>query len=155
MAAGELTALEPGLKGYLDRLSPRERGKVARAIGTMLRKANAQRIRDNVQPDGSPMAPRKSQKDRRGRIRKRKGRMFPKIALARNLKVRASPDEVEIAFAQLVAGAANVHHYGLVSPVDPRIPNAIRVRYEARRLLGFSAADRQAIAEVALESLGG
>lgn len=149
----DLTALEPWLRGYLDKLAPRERLKVARTIGLMLRKSNAARIRDNVQPDGSSMEARKPQKDRRGRIRKRKGKMFPKIALARNLKVRASADQVEVAFAPLVSGAAAVHHYGLVSPVAPRIPHTIKVRYPARRLLGFSEADREAIMDAALDAL--
>lgn len=151
--ADDLTALEPWLRGYLDRLTPREQLKVTRAIGAMLRKANADRIRANVQPDGSAMDPRKPQQDRRGRIRKRKGKMFPKIALARNLKVRARSDEVEIEFAKNVSGAAAVHHYGLVSPVDKRIPHSIRVRYPARRLLGFSAEDREAIMDAALSAL--
>lgn len=153
MDAPPLEALEPWLRGYLDRLSPREQGKVARAIGAMLRKANADRIRANVQPDGSPMEPRKAQKDRRGRIRKRKGKMFPRIALARNLKVRTRPDEVEIAFTQRIAGAASVHHFGLTAEVDPRIRHSIKVRYVARRLLGFSPADRQAIMDAALGGL--
>ena len=64
-------------------------------------------------------------------------------------------DEVEIAFAGSVAGAASVHHYGLVSPIEKRIPHSIRVRYPARRLLGFSEADREAIMDAALGALEG
>ena len=67
--------------------------------------------------------------------------MFPKTSLARNLRAFARPDEIEVTFRPLVAGTAEVHHYGLTAPVDPRIANSIEVRYPARRLLGFAPAD--------------
>jgi hypothetical protein len=65
------------------------RRKLTRRLAKALRDANARRIRDNVEPDGTPMQPRKSKRDRRGRLRKRKGRMFPKAALSRNLRGQA------------------------------------------------------------------
>lgn len=148
-----LDHLAPWLGDYLRKLEPAERRTLARKLGKALRDSNARRIRDNVQPDGSPMEPRKTKRDRRGRLRKRKGRMFPKTALARNLRAFARPDEIEVAFRQLVAGTAEVHHYGLLAPVDPRLRNAIKVRYPARRLLGFSPADIDLIETEAISSL--
>lgn len=147
-----LEALEPWAEHFLADLRPGERLKVFRAIGRMLRTRNAERIRANVDPDGSPMEPRKVPG---GSIRSRrhKGPMFRKIALARNMRVTARPDEVELAFRQLVAGAAAVHHFGLVDKVDSRIPNSIRVRYAARRLLGIPAQDRDAILDTVLDWL--
>jgi phage virion morphogenesis protein len=141
MADNGLDHLAPWLEGYLHRLEPGERRKLTRKLAKALRDRNAKRIRDNVQPDGTPMEPRKSQRDRRGRLRKRKGRMFPKTSLAKNLRYRANDQELEVSFRPLVAGTASVHHYGLTAPVDPRIPNSIKIRFPARRLLGLSEAD--------------
>jgi hypothetical protein len=45
-----------------------------------------------------PHGPRKSQRDRRGRLRRRKARMFPKAALARNLRAQTSPEAITIRF---------------------------------------------------------
>ena len=140
-----LDALAPWLGGVLQKLKPGERLGLTRKLGKELRDANAARIRANVQPDGTPMEPRKSKRDKRGRLRKRRGRMFPKTALARNLRAFARPDEIEVTFRPLVARTAAVHHYGLTAPVDPRIPNSIEVRYPARRLLGFAPADLEMI----------
>ena len=136
-----LDAIAPWLGGLLQKLEPGERLGLTRKIGKALRDANAARIRDNVQPDGTPMEPRKSKRDKRGRLRKRRGRMFPKTSLARNLRAFARPDEIEVTFRPLVAGTAAVHHYGLTAPVDPKNPRSIEVRYPARRLLGFAPAD--------------
>ena len=142
--ADDLTAIEPWLDGIMARLEPSERLKVARRIGQMLRRRNAERIRANVQPDGSPMEPRKVTRDKRGRIRGRKGKMFPKTGLAKNMQIRADADQVEVSFKQSVAGAAKVHHYGLVDRVS-RNAGALRVRYPIRRLLGINDEDRDMI----------
>ena len=142
--ADDLTAIEPWLDGIMARLEPGERLKVARRIGQMLRRRNAERIRANVQPDGSPMEPRKITRDQRGRIRGRKGKMFPKTGMAKNMQVRADADQVEVSFKQTVAGAAKVHHYGLVDRVS-RNAGAPRVRYPIRRLLGINDEDREMI----------
>jgi len=149
----DLRAIEPWLAGYLARLAPGERLKVTRAIARALRQSNARRVRDNVQPDGTPMPPRRSQRDRRGRIRKRKGRMFPKIELVRNTAMRVRPDELEIGFKPRVAQTAAENHFGGEALVDRRIPNSIRTRYAARRLLGISPDDRDLIMERALQSI--
>ncbi|WP_333840537.1 phage virion morphogenesis protein [Novosphingobium sp.] len=155
MADDGLDHLAPWLEGYLQRLAPAARRKMTRKLGKALRDANAKRIRDNVQPDGSAMEPRKSQRDRRGRLRKRKGRMFPKAALARNLRAQTSADEIVIRFRPLVARIAEVHHFGEEAPVDPDIRASIRVRYAQRRLLGLSARDQDVIEQSALNLLDG
>ena len=142
--ADDLTAIEPWLDGIMARLEPSERLKVARRIGQMLRRRNAERIRANVQPAGSPMEPRKITRDKRGRIRGRKGKMFPKTGLAKNMQVRADADQVEVSFKQSVSGAAKVHHYGLVDRVS-RNAGAPRVRYPIRRLMGINDEDRDMI----------
>lgn len=145
-----LDALAPWLGGVLQKLEPGERLGLTRKIGKALRDANAARIRDNVTPDGSPMEPRKAQsgkrgRDKRGRLRKRKGRMFPKTSLARNLRAFARPDEIEVSFRPLVAGTAAIHHHGLTAPVDPENRKSIEIRYPARPLLGFAPEDLELI----------
>lgn len=144
-AAG-LDALEPWLDGYLQRLKPGQRMQLARKVGQLLRRLNAERILANVQPDGSAMEPRKEGKRRR----RRKGKMFPRVGLARNLRVFPGHDEVELRFSAKVAGTASVHHFGLPDKVDKRIPNSIKIRYPARQLLGIPPEDRDAIMEAAL-----
>jgi hypothetical protein len=59
-----------------------------------------------------------------------------------------------VAFKGRVAQAASDHHFGAVVPVSRGIRNSIRVRLTARRLLGISADDREAIAAEAMEWLG-
>ena len=147
MTESGLEALEPWLEGYLQQLKPGERIRIARKIGQLLRKRNAERIMANVEPDGTAMAPRRPKKDRKGRKRGSygSGRMFKRIALARNLKVTPRPDEVSLRFNQRVAGTASVHHFGLPDAVDRRIANSIKVRYPARKLLGIPPEDREAI----------
>jgi hypothetical protein len=78
------------------------------------------------------MQPRKSKRDRRGRLRKRKGRMFPRPPCPQ-LRGQARTDELVIRFRPLIERTAKVHQFGLEAPVDPRIPNSIKVRYPARR----------------------
>ena len=139
-----LEALEPWLQAIQNRLKPGERMKLARKIGQLLRKRNAQRITANRQPDGSSMEERKPRK-RGGK--QRRGRMFKKTA--RNLRVRAFQDRVELDFKQPVSGAAKVHHFGLMDKVE-KTPTAPRVRYPSRKLLGIPAEDREAIMDEAL-----
>jgi phage virion morphogenesis protein len=130
-------------------ISPARRKVVARKIGQRLRRINALRIAENVEPDGRPMAPRKKrpreQRHRAGRWR----RMFREIARARNLRVRASPDGVELAFANPRFGrVAAEHHFGLEGFVgNTKAGRTIRTRYPARRLLGFGREDMEAIAD--------
>jgi hypothetical protein len=56
MADAGLDHLAPWLEGYLQRLEPAARRPFLRKLAKALRDANARRIRDNVEPDGTPMA---------------------------------------------------------------------------------------------------
>lgn len=143
----DLDALEPWLGGLLAKTQPRERMALARAVGQIMRQFNAARVMANVEPDGTPMAPRIPKKPRKsGKARKGKpGRMFKRIELARNMMVQPSADDVTLSFKPRIAQTAKEHHFGLEAPVDRRIRNSIRVRYKARRLLGIAAMDREAM----------
>lgn len=155
--ADDLAELEPFLAAYLNRLGPAQRRRVARKVGEALRRENAKRIAANVQPDGSGMEPRKTRKrmkDAKGRI-KRTGKMFPKIRLAKALRIRATPDEVEIGFYNpMMAQTARAHHFGLTDFVGrTKDGQVIKTKYPERRLLGFSADDVEIITRAAMDLL--
>ncbi len=140
-------ALEPWLGGLLAKTEPRQRMALARRVGQIMRNFNSARVLANVEPDGTPMAERNPKKPRNsGKARKAKQkRMFRRIELARNMQVTPSADEVSLSFKGRIAKTAEVHHFGLEDAVDRRIRNSIRVRYKARRLLGFGPGDRGAM----------
>jgi phage virion morphogenesis protein len=134
-------------------LSPAKRKAVARKVGQRLRRSNLARIAANVEPDGSAMEQRKTQRDRRGRIRRKAGgKMFRKLRYARNFKIKPRDDGVEIALASRgLERISRVHHFGLDGYVGKtRSGETIRARYDSRQLLGFSADDIDGIAEEAL-----
>jgi len=130
--SNELEAIEPFLGTVLESVEPRQRKRLMDKLMRMVRRANAQRIQRNVEPEGGRMKPRKPRKDKRGK-------MFRRIGKASRLKVRVTPDEGELRFGHgLVEQTAAEHHYGLEGFVgktpDGRI---IRTKFDARRLLGF------------------
>lgn len=151
--ANDFARLEPWLAGLAAKLTPGQTIRLARKIGMALRRANADRIARNVKPDGDAMEPRKKRRrdQRQGRAQK-KGKMFPKIRLARNMRVKPSAQDVAIGFTPQVARAAGVHHFGLRDRVA-RFRGAPEVRYPARPLLGFAQGDVDAIATAALDHL--
>ena len=161
----DLAAIEPWIDGIMARLQPGQRTMLSRRIGMILRRINAARVMANVDPDGEPMAPRKEKSGRQPQRKKgarvpirqrgKKGMMFRRIELARNMIVLPGPDQVALTFRPRVAETAAVHHFGDLAPVDPRLPNSIRVRYPARRLLGFAPADSEMILQQIMATLEG
>lgn len=139
--------LDAALATLLERLGPAQRSHLARRIGTDLRKAQAERIKSQQDPDGTSYAPRRTLRDKQGRLR---GRMFERIATAKHLKLQTGPDESALTFTGRTARIANVHQYGLEDTVNR---HGLRIRYPIRQLLGFTAADRQQIASTVLEHL--
>lgn len=157
--AEDFAELDSFLQGQLAKLAPAQRRKVARKIGEALRRENARRIAANVQPDGSamePRKPRKRMKDAKGRIR-RGGKMFPKIRLARSLKIRATAEEAEVSFANsLIERTASAHHFGLSDFVGRTASGkVVRARYPERQLLGVGPEDLANISELVLDLLDG
>lgn len=129
---------------------------MARSIALELRRSQQKRIAAQMAPDGSPFAPRRPQgqslRDKRGSIRRRKGAMFVKLRTARWLKATATAQGAEVGFVGRVARLARVHQEGLSDQVAP---GGRVVRYAARRLLGFSSADREMIRDRILDHLSG
>jgi len=153
----DLVQFEAWIGGLLAAVGPRERRRLAAAVARDLRRANAGRIAAQTDPDGRPFVARKrpldSPRNRAGRIRRRSGAMFQKLRKATHLRTQATADEASIGFLNAaVARIARVHHEGGVDKVT-RAPDAPRVRYAARRLIGLNDADRQLILDKLLAHL--
>jgi phage virion morphogenesis protein len=147
-----LAGLDSWLGGVLQGLSPAKRKRAATKLGQALRRSNLARIKDNVEPDGGAMEPRKPRLDRRGRVRRKAGgKMFRKLRYARYWKVRATADSVEIGTSGN-GNLAKVHHFGLKGYVG-RGPDGEKVTYNypRRRLLGFGKGDEDLAIDIAAQ----
>lgn len=159
MADGiDLEQLQAWVGDLLARLDPGPRRRVALRIAQRIRRANADRIGDQVQPDGSPFVPRKPQKGARGRVgtikqRRQSRKMFAKLRQFRLLSAEATPDEAIVGFRNAAtARVARVHQLGLRDRVS-RAGDAPEVDYPERVLLGFGAGDPNAVLDLLLDSL--
>jgi len=145
----EPAALETWAAPLLRRLEPAERRRLARTVGTALRRAQTQRIARQQNPDGTPYAPRKQQlRTKAGRIKRLK--MFVKLRQAKHFKIMATDQAVSIGFTGRVGRIARVHQEGMMDSVRPGGP---RTRYERRVLLGFTPADHEVVRGLLLEHL--
>ena len=127
------------LAPLLDPLTPAARAALGRRLAQGLRRRTAQRIAAQQNPDGSPFAPRRI-RARQGGIRRRvAGKMFRKLRQSGHLKAVGDADGAAVGYRGRAAHTAQVHQHGLRDRVAPGIHH----RYAARRLLGFSAADRE------------
>ncbi|WP_421589005.1 phage virion morphogenesis protein [Rahnella aceris] len=142
----ELKPFDDKLAGLLASLSPAGRRKMAAEIAKKLRASQQQRIKQQKAPDGTPYAARKRQpvRGKRGRVKRE---MFAKLRTARYLKTKSTDEAAVVEFAGKVQRIARIHQEGLKDK-----PNrySLLVQYEARPLLGFSAADCQIIEDVIL-----
>ncbi|MBB5882954.1 phage virion morphogenesis protein [Xanthomonas arboricola] len=137
----ELTALEDWAAPLLASLQEGERRKLARKIGTALRRSQSQRIGRQRAPDGTPYAPRKEPlRDKSGRVKRKK--MFAKLRQAKFFKVSASANEVSVGFMGRVSRIARVHQEGMTERVRQSGPKAT---YARRRLLGISEHNKEEI----------
>ncbi|NJC43809.1 MULTISPECIES: phage virion morphogenesis protein [Xanthomonas] len=146
----ELTALETWAAPLLARLQEGERRKLARKIGTALRRSQSQRIGKQQAPDGAPYAPRKQQlRDKADRVKRKK--MFAKLRQAKYFKVSASPNAVSVGFVGRVSRIARVHQEGLTERVRAGGPKA---RYAKRELIGISERDSEEIRNLIISAIG-
>ena len=147
-----MAGLDPWLGSILQGLSPAKRRRAQLKLGQALRRSNLARIKANVEPDGGAMEERKSRLDRRGQVRKKAGgKMFRKLRYARQWKVTARPDSVELA-PNGRSPIPEVHHFGKKGFVG-RGPDGRKIftKYPERRLLGFGKGDDQLAIDVAAE----
>lgn len=152
--ADDFRRLAPWIQQVVSRFDERSRIKMSRRIAILLRRMNAKRIGQNIQPDGTAMEPRKKQPQRNRKTKRvRKGpRMFPATRKISNMSIRARSDHLTIGFDDKVERAANVHHFGLRDRVS-KFRGAPSVRYPRRELLGFGTQDEAAIMDLILETI--
>lgn len=147
--ANDLTKLASWLDPLINRLGDRERTRLIRHLATALRRRNQQRIRDQVNPDGSPFVPRKNTlRNKRGRVRR--APMFRRLRQARYMRVSSSSDTATVSILGRAGRIAAVHQYGLRDRVSPDGPQH---DYDSRRLLGFAESDQNFILDTVLEYL--
>ncbi len=156
MADDDLSRLDAWFGRILQGLEPGQRRKAALKLGQALRRSNLKRIAANVQPDGSPMEPRKPRKDARGRLRKKAGgTMFQGLRFAKHWRIDADQDGVEItAKSPIVDRNASVSQFGetaIVGRLRNRTP--IRYRYPERLLLGFGPEDEDLALNIASDMI--
>ncbi|MFM4707720.1 phage virion morphogenesis protein [Aeromonas caviae] len=145
MATDDLSRLTHWADGLLGSMEPAARRQLAGEMARTLRASQAQRIRANRQPDGSPMAPRKPQpklKQGRGRLRRK---MFFKISSPTWLKARASEQQAVVEFVGTANRLATIHQYGLKDRIKGR-----EIRYPARELMGITTLEVQQLEQLLL-----
>ncbi len=148
MATDDLSRLTSWADGLLASMEPAARRQLAGEMARTLRTSQALRIRANVQPDGSPMAPRKPQptlKKNRGRLRRK---MFFKISNPSWLKARANEHQAVVEFVGTANRLATIHQYGLKDRIKGR-----EISYPARELLGITEQERDQLETTLLAHL--
>lgn len=142
----DLQLLMAKFDAVLQRLSASGRRALARQICTELRKTNAARIKANVQPDGSAMAPRSTKKQ--GRIKRRL--MFKKLHRLQHLKASADANGATVSFTGYANRIARVSHYGLRDKVNNK---GLMAKYPKRELLGVNDQDTAIITKLVTDYL--
>ncbi|OYW47336.1 MAG: phage virion morphogenesis protein [Novosphingobium sp. 28-62-57] len=158
MADDDLSRLDDWMGQVLQGISPPARKKAATKLGRELRQANAKRIGQNTEPDGSPMEGRKPRLDRRGRVRANGGRnrMFQGLRELKHWRIDADETGVNVTSVNAVIDRlASVNQYGETAPVGrhPVTREMIRYRYPERRLLGFAPDDEKLTLDIAAKMI--
>lgn len=133
MAADNLLALDEWADAQLARFTPAARRKLSQLIARELRRSQQQRIARNENPDGSAYEARKPRPG--GKLRRK---MFPKLRLAKHLKLKVSAESISLAYFGRTGRLARVHQYGLRDRAQPGAPDT---QYAQRELLGLSPDD--------------
>lgn len=143
-----IDALNTQLDGLLAQLEPGARRALAKAIAKEIQPRQRKRIADQLNPDGTPFAKRKSQlRQKAGRVRRT---MFSKLRTARYLKASATSNSAVIGFVGEVERIARVHQFGLRDRVQKGGKEA---QYASRELLGFTDDDVSAIQDLVISHL--
>lgn len=135
MATDDLTRLNELFDGLIQQLSPVARKQLSRDIARQLRATQAQRIKQNIAPDGSAFEARKPQPawaKRIGAIKRKL--MFQKIIRQKYLKPEYSSQGASVGFTGFISLVATEHQYGLRGRINERIS----AKYPQRELLGFT-----------------
>ncbi|MGM0563682.1 MAG: phage virion morphogenesis protein [Pseudomonadota bacterium] len=121
-------------------LEPREQRRLSLALARKMRDRNQDRIKQQVNPDGSHFEPKK--RGPHGRLRRRNGVrskvMFKKLRTAKYMKAQVSNEGAVVAFVNRAARIAKIHHYGLRDRIGD---HRSMYKYPERELLGFAQSD--------------
>lgn len=142
----DFSVLSQRLENALYVMTGQQRAALARQIAAKIRASNAERIKSNIQPDGSPME-RRSQK-KQGAIRKRA--MFQKLHRIQYLRAQGNADGATVWFTGFADRIARVSQYGLRDRVNR---NGLMAQYPKREILGISAQDENDIQELVTQYL--
>lgn len=145
----DLNLLEGWVQPLINGLDRKARTAMARKIAREVRKEQQQRIKAQRNPDGTAYAPRRTQRNKRGQIKRTA--MFAKIRTARYMKATATANGATIQFVGPVAKIAEVHQYGLRDKIDRNKPRTHK--YDARQLLGVAPKTRRIVSDVVLNDL--
>ncbi|MFM5138417.1 phage virion morphogenesis protein [Aeromonas rivipollensis] len=148
MATDDLSRLTHWADGLLASMEPAARRQLAGEMARALRASQTKRIRANIQPDGSPMAPRKPLKKlakQRGATRRK---MFQRLVSPRWLKATSTEHQAVVEFVGSANRLATIHQYGLKDRIKGR-----EIRYPARELLGITTQEVEQLEELLLAHL--
>ncbi|MGX9785903.1 phage virion morphogenesis protein [Janthinobacterium lividum] len=137
----DLHALDAWAGALLAKLQPAQRRAINHKVAIDLRRSQAQRIKAQQGPDGTAYPARKRRKEfkgKNGRIKRQRAAMFAKIRTAKNLKVKANGEQIEVGFFSWVARVARVHQFGLQDRISK---NGKFYNFPARSLLGLNDQD--------------
>lgn len=146
--ANDLNPIVERLEALIANLSTAERRRLSTDVARSLRGSQAQRIRDNKNPDGTPFAAKKSQPQ----LRKRRGslRMFNKMQRTRWLKPKGTASAAGLTFTGFADQIARVNQYGLRDQVNK---NGTQYKYPVRELLGFTNGELETVEEIIIKHL--
>ncbi len=85
-----------------------------------------------------------------GRNSQIRNRMFTNLIKTKWLKAKANPNEASVQFDSIADRVATVHQYGLRDRIGS---GNQKVRYQERRLLGFTPEEQLAVEELIVEHL--
>ncbi|MCW8965190.1 MAG: phage virion morphogenesis protein, partial [Candidatus Pacearchaeota archaeon] len=110
----DLTALENWLGPLIQSLARSEKNKLFKRLGQAIRKRQADRIRKQQNPDGTPYAPRKNRIQKNNQVKAKKA-MFLKLRQARHLKIKTDAEGVAVGYQGKAAKIANIHQGGFLA----------------------------------------
>ena len=145
MATDELNRLVSWADALLASMTPAARRQLMGELARNLRASQSKRIRANIQPDGSPMTPRKPLKKlakQRGATRRK---MFQHLVSPRWLKATSTEHQAVVEFVGSANRLATIHQYGLKDRIKGR-----EISYPARELLGITTPEAKQLEELLL-----
>jgi phage virion morphogenesis protein len=146
MATDDLNRLISWADGLLASMTPAGRRQMMGELARNLRASQSKRIRANIQPDGSPMTPRKPLKKlakKRGATRRK---MFQHLVSPRWLKATSTEHQAVVEFVGSANRLATIHQYGLKDRIKGR-----EISYPARELLGLETKELEKMEDILLE----